>query len=240
MFAPCREAAAVLLAASKALSPTEGKHQMLHSDYRQLCAVRLPYFGRQKYMHSFDLAAPKMADGFDDYLEPVKALCKAAGALAGTAHMTVDEKVVLAGESQRRPGPHVDGCFVPEVVAPTVVHHTRVVYEPQYTGGGFWGHGGGSGWLHCCNDIKAGPIGRMAVIVASNEVGCRVWRGVFEGKPKSDGDLEHIRPQLDGGVLLRPNVGYLLSPDCVHESIRMDDDTQRTFLRIALPLDFRF
>ena len=30
-----------------------------------------------------------------------------------------------------------------------------------------------------------------------------------------------------------PNQGYLLSPDCVHESMIFNQPTQRTFLRIA-------
>lgn len=79
---------------------------MLNSDHRPLCAVRLPYAARQRYMHSFDLAKPKMADGFEDYMEPVLALCEAAGARSGIAHMTVDEKIVASGMSQRRPRPH--------------------------------------------------------------------------------------------------------------------------------------
>lgn len=87
---------------------------MLHSNYRPLCPVSLPYRGRQMYMHSFSIAAPAMADGFEDYLDPVAELLDAAGAREGIAHMTVDEKIVIAGASQRRPGPHVDGCFLPE------------------------------------------------------------------------------------------------------------------------------
>jgi hypothetical protein len=67
---------------------------MLNSDYRRLCDVSLPYAGRQMYMHTFELAAPVMAVGFEDYMEPVRALCAAAGATSGLAHMTVDEKIV--------------------------------------------------------------------------------------------------------------------------------------------------
>jgi hypothetical protein len=89
---------------------------MLNSDYRRLCDVALPFGNRQRYMHSFDLSSPVMAEGFDDYLESVVALCKAAGATRGTAHMTVDEKIVAAGMSQRRPKPHVDGCFMPQAM----------------------------------------------------------------------------------------------------------------------------
>ncbi len=189
---------------------------VLNSSYQKLCQVQLPYKARQRYMHSFDLANPKMPEGFEDYLEPVQALCKAAGATEGIAHMTVDEKIVTAGMSQRRPKPHVDGCFVPKIMD--------------------WSHGPGPSWLHVCNDIGRGPVQRMAVIVAASVAGFRAWAGRFIGSPKSDGDLSHISDQLGDGEVLAPDTGFLLSPDCVHESMIFTADTQRTFLRIALPV----
>ena len=192
---------------------------MLNSDYRPLCRVDLPFANRQKYMHSFDLAAPSMPPGFEDYLGPVTALCAAAKATQGIAHMTVDEKTISAGMSQRRPKPHVDGCFVPSA--------------------GYWGHPA-PGWNHMCNDIRAGAIRRMSVIVAASVPGCRAWRGVFEGQPASDGDLSHISDRLGEGEVVPASVGYLLSPDCVHESMVFDAPTQRSFLRIALPVEYEF
>lgn len=199
---------------------------ILHSDYRRLCGVTLPFIGRQHYMHSFDLAEPVMREGFEDYLEPVLALCRAAGVTEGIAHMTVDEAVVRAGMSQRRPKPHVDGCFIPG-------KPHRYLKDAI----GDWG-GGGGGWLHTCNDIGRGPVARMAVIVAASVPGCRAWKGAFNGTPKDDGDLCHIQNQLNVAYaeVLPANVGYLLSPDCVHESMVFERDTKRTFLRIALPV----
>jgi hypothetical protein len=187
---------------------------MLHSNYLPLCSVVLPYKARQKYMHSFDLSNPVMAEGFEDYLEPVLTLCEAASANKGIAHMTVDEKIVGVGMSQRRPRPHVDGCFIPAKMD--------------------WSHPIPS-WNHYCNNI---PVSRMPIIVAASVSGCKAWRGVFHGQPASDGDLSHISDQLDSGEVLPPNVGYLLSPDCVHESMVFDKIVERTFLRIALPVDF--
>ena len=192
----------------------------LHSTFRPLLPVSLPFAGRQSYMHTFDLSSPLMAPGYHDYLDIVRELCEAAGVYQGQAHMTVDEKVVRAGGSQRRPGPHVDGCFRPSADS--------------------WYHGGGSGgWLHGCNNIPTKEIARMPVIVVASAAGCRAWEGDFVGEPKSDGDLSHIADQLGKGTVLEPNVGYLLSPDCVHESMLLDKDTQRTFLRIALPNTFK-
>jgi hypothetical protein len=157
-----------------------------------------------------------MAEGFEDYLEPVVALCRSAGATSGLAHMTVDEKVVVAGMSQRRPKPHVDGCFIPTEMR--------------------WG----GGWNHYCNNIANGTYKRMPIIVAASVAGCRAWKGEFDAAPDGAGDLSHISGQLGEGVILPANVGFLLSADCVHESMLFDTDTQRTFLRIALPVDFRF
>jgi hypothetical protein len=187
---------------------------MLQSTYTPLCPVQLPFKERQMYMHSFDLESPIMAPGYEDYLGPVKALCYSAGAISGIAHMTVDEKLVKAGRSQRRPKPHVDGCFMPQLMD--------------------WSHG--PGWLHYCNNVPTEAIQRMAVIVAASVPGCRAWKGQFDGIPASDGDLSHIADKLGEGEVLPANMGYLLSPDCVHESMIMEVDTKRTFLRIALPL----
>lgn len=187
---------------------------MLISSYTPLCYVKLPFRGRQKYMHSFDLANPVMAEGFEDYLEPVTALLRAAKATKGTAHMTVDEKIVAPGFAQRRPGPHVDGCYIPAQ--------------------GKWGGGGGGGWNHYCNNV---PFKRMPIIVAASVRGCRAWKGEFDGQPTEDGDVAHLASQLDEGEILPNNHGYLLSPDCIHESLRFDRPTKRTFLRIALPTE---
>lgn len=189
----------------------------LNSYFRELCPAALPYAGRQLYMHSFDARRPTMPAGFEDYMHPVLKLLNAAAFAGvftdGTVHMTVDEKIVAAGMSQRRPGPHVDGRFSREAMR--------------------WGHDGpGPQWLHNCNDITGAPVGRMPIIVAASVPGCRAWEGVFDATPADDGDLSHL--SLGEGVVLPAGVAYWLSPDCVHESMRFDRDTPRTFLRLAL------
>ena len=188
---------------------------ILQSSYHDLGQVVLPEWqGRQRYMYTFDPSNPVMEGWFEDYHDAVVELCKSANITATEAHMTVDEKIVLPDMSQRRPGAHVDGRFMPE--------QNR------------WGHGdpppGGGGWAHYCNRI---PMDRMSVIVASSVPGCIVYEGKFDGEPKNDGDLEHIRDQLGEGKLLPANHGFILSPDCVHESMIFSEPTKRTFLRIA-------
>lgn len=194
--------------------------QMLRSSYQALMPIVFPAFqGRQMRYHAFALDHPEMPEGYADYLQPVISLCRAAGAVHGEAYLTVDEKVIEAGMSQRRPRPHVDGCF------------------RQDGGDMHWGGGGGT-WLHYCNDVGASAVGRMAVIVAASVPGCRAWKGRFQGRPAKDGDLSHIANQLGDGEVLPANVGYLLSPDCVHESLTFDQQMLRSFIRIALPVAF--
>lgn len=156
-----------------------------------------------------DLQNPAVEPEYADYLPLVLDLCASAGVTRGTVFVTVDEKVVRAGSSQRRPGPHVDGCF----------------------SAGSWNHN--PTWNHYCNHL---PVPRMAVIVAASVAGCRVWPGEFHAVPRDNGDLSHARAQFGAGTLLPAGQGFLLSPDCVHESVVFPQDTQRTFLRIALPV----
>lgn len=106
--------------------------------------------------------------------------------------------------TQRRPHAHVDGWYYKSRMA--------------------WGT---PGW-----GSHRGP--RMPVIVASSVKGCTAYPGLFVGEPAEGGDLEHIRDQFTRQDWLEPGRAYLLSPDCVHESMPFSTPTQRTFIRIAL------
>ena len=149
-------------------------------------------------MHSFDPENPVMAEGYEDYGPLITALVQRAG-VTGEAHMTVDEKIVQPGMSQRRPGAHLDGRFLGD----------ELRWDP---------------WAYS---------NRMALVVASSVAGCKVYEGDFDAEPAEGGDLEHIREQLPEGELLPANRGFLLSPDCIHESLIFNEPTKRTFLRIV-------
>lgn len=180
--------------------------QTLDSFYFPLAAVQLPWRGRQLHMHPINTHLPELPGEFADYLEIVRGLCRAGGYFCGQAWVTVDEKVVAAGCTQRRPRPHVDG---------------------HWTGYGFKGDPR-PGFKH------SGRFPRMPIIVAASVPGCRAWRGRFRGDPRADGDLAHIAEQLGEGEILPANTGYLLTADCVHESLVMPRTARRTFLRITL------
>lgn len=186
-----------------------GQMQKLDSWYRPLGNVDLPYRARQAYMLRLDLQTPSLPAEYTDYGPIVTKLCASAGVVRGTVFVTVDEKIVPAGQSQRRPGPHVDGCF----------------------SAGAWQHP--PTWNHYCNHL---PVPRMPVIVAASVAGCVAWSGKFEAEPRNNGDLSHFAAALGQGTLLDAGQAYLLSPDCVHESLTFTRETRRSFLRVALPV----
>ena len=170
----------------------------LESDYTSLGAVEFPQnVGTQLGMHRFDAVDVGLYGGL-----PAD-LCSRVG-YTGEAYLTVDEKVMDVGWSQRRPRAHVDGTYRDCGWGPS----------PQWVHDGFSGH--------------------TSIIVASDIPGCVAYRGIFHGRPEEDGDLEHIRDQLPEGELLPGGEAFLFSPDCVHESIRYTRLTKRSFLRIAL------
>lgn len=248
---------------------------MLDSFFYSLGQVRFPaYAGRQQYMHKFDPHAPTMPAGMEEYIPMISFLTWEAE-VTDPVFVTIDEKIIQPGMSQRRPGPHVDGCFreekpkverveprisdiLPEKFDGQTLDEDRdatvedlrgkgifkgmpdheidhFLNGPYGFNGGGWGHASyGSGWNHHCNAV---PFKRMPVIVASTVVGCRAWYGQFDAEPRNDGDLSHIWEQLGEGTILPANEAFLLSPDCIHESMIFNSPTQRQFIRIALPVD---
>lgn len=201
---------------SAAMNPLLREPRLLSSAL-PLCSITLPYKGRQLYMAPIDIYKPEMPDGYEDYLDIFKTVTEMACAFDGEAFLTVDEKHLAPGDTQRRPGPHIDGNYNAAM-------------------GLDWG-GGGGGWNHSCNIIPD----RMAVIVASSQPLCKFWEGTFSGVPKSDGDCSHIiTPKDDEFAKIVPkDEAYLLSKDCIHESLPAPETMSRSFMRIALPVKYR-
>lgn len=180
----------------------------LISKSKYITEIQFPeYKGRQKYMITTSGSKVNLGDEFEVYDEQVQNLCNELN-YKGTIHVTIDEKELKAGETQRKPLPHVDGRFM----------------------NGGWGHTGGGGWNHYCNEL---PIKRMAIAVASSVARCKVFHGIFKGVPSEQGDCSHLSDQLGKGEIVPKNQWHLLSPDCVHESMPMEKDCERSFIRVA-------
>lgn len=169
------------------------------------------YTGRQHYMATTRGDAVHLPAHISVYESRVFELCNALN-YRGVIHVTVDEKRLEVGQTQRKPELHVDGRFMKNLT--------------KYNSEGGWGNGG---WNHTCNEIPA----RMSVAVASSVARCKVYNGDFEGTPSEQGNLSHIRDQVGEGLLVPKNEWHLLSPDCVHESLPADKICDRSFIRVA-------
>lgn len=110
-------------------------------------------------------------------------------------YLTIDERLVKAGETHRRKGLHVDGVY----------------------------RGGAGGW------------GERGLLTVSSVVGCRAWHQTFDGDVGAEGEAEHLKPQCKTPVVLQPFKVYWMNGLCVHESLPMDEDTERTFVRLSMP-----
>ena len=122
-----------------------------------------------------------------------------------TGYITIDAKRVKAGETHRRAGLHVDGVFHGEC--------------------GSWG--GGGGW---------GSVGN-GMITVSSVPGCRAWAKTFDGEIGMDGECDSLASQAtnEDAVLFEANRAYWVDGLCVHESVPVKEETDRTFIRLSLP-----
>jgi hypothetical protein len=189
------------------------KHQKLNSNSTTVAPIKFPEFtGVRTYMVTTTGVNVVLPENLKPYEEQVQNLCDVVGH-KGVIHVTVDEKELTEGETHRKPEPHVDGRFLASL--------------NNFNYG--WHHAVVSGWNHTCNEIP----NRMAVAVASNVPACRVFHGTFIGTPSEQGSLQHISDQLGEGKVISANNWHLLSPDCVHESLPVDTNCKRSFIRVA-------
>lgn len=137
------------------------------------------------------------------------------------AFLTVDGRIIKAGQTHRRPGPHIDGNYIPGVTD---------------WGGGGWKVGDDGRTL--TPEAHAASYDKLTggVIMLADQLGCRGWVGNFPGKAGIGGDCSHI--ELGTGFLLEPNSIYYGNNQFIHESIPVKKDMHRTLIRINLDQDY--
>lgn len=87
---------------------------------------------------------------------------------------------------------------------------------------GAWG--GGGSW---------GSVGNGMLTVSSTSH-CRAYIGMIEGEPGDEGECDHIlMPNF--GTLFMPGEVYWLDGACVHESLPVQENMQRQFVRLSMP-----
>ena len=178
------------------------------SEFHDVGECALPKFtGLRVMMMPFHIGHPSsLPCALDGYKPVVERLYDLWPKHGGdVGYLTVDERRVPAGHAHRRPGLHVDGVYGNSV--------------------GSWAPSPPGPW--------GSQTGGM-LTVASN-VGCRAWRGSFNGEIGADGDCGQLSSQLGEATEFKANRVYWVGGFCIHESIPLAVETERQFVRVSMP-----
>lgn len=199
------------------------------SEVESFGSVAFPAFGGVRIMmmpFRLEDVDGSLPDFLAAWRPAIAEMCEYATNDYGVAYLTIDEAVVNAGETHRRPGIHVDGM-------------------------GSWG--GGGGWGAPPNYDPPKPIkpakpskpkptprpkpGKGGMLLASSHVGCRAWAQEFTGWPDNDGGCAHLIAQCDSRreIVMQPNTIYWCGHFGVHEPLPMAEKTSRQVVRVSMP-----
>lgn len=159
------------------------------------------------------------------YRDTVLEMIELSPVKEGVSYLTIDEKIVTKGNALRLKGLHVDGVGADgrqDYGIWAIVGIRRYVAN-------LWDEGL-TKWMY-------GAAGIGGMITVSNPAGCRAWYKDFTGTVRNNGDCEKLRnlfPESESTVF-EPNMVYWCSAMCVHESLPMEADTERTFVRLSMP-----
>ena len=161
-------------------------------------------------------------------------------------YLTIQESWVEAGESQRRPGLHVDSPGYVKIIDDS--NRNDKPLEGDGKSQRYHGHRWGNGCAHYLgdhtNDDEADtdyythPVYVMkgGIYIASS-VPCssRVWNCGVDPETVCDlGDIEHLRGLLPGeGRVLEPGNLYWITDKTPHESLPLKKRTYRQFFRLV-------
>ena len=185
-------------------------------------SIELPLIEGEFSMIPFDLPTLKGLTG--TLRDIAERLLSGVTRHEGTAFLTVHGKVLKAGETLRRGGPHTDGSYDP------------VTLE--------WGNGGG--WKIGENGppVSSPSHKRLygsetgGIILASNFESCLGWVGEYDGTPGVGGDCREIK--LGEPFMLTRNTVYYGNNHFVHESLPVSADVHRVFARITMPENHKY
>jgi hypothetical protein len=213
----------------------DGKYK---SKFKKLNPIFLPNFsGTRVLMMPFRLEdINTLPNDLLHYKQTVEELVAVSPTTSGVAYLTIDEKLVKKGNSLRLKGLHVDGLGSDDrpdlCIWAACGLNSIFAYEYNETTKQ-WSHRniGSTKWYH-------GAAGIGGMITVSNPVGCRAWNKEFEGSVRKNGDCEHLRETLfpdEEATIFEAGVAYWCNSTCVHESMPMEEDTERTFVRLSMP-----
>eukprot|EP00927_Polykrikos_kofoidii_P057546 TRINITY_DN51692_c0_g1_i1.p1 TRINITY_DN51692_c0_g1~~TRINITY_DN51692_c0_g1_i1.p1 ORF type:complete len:387 (+),score=29.10 TRINITY_DN51692_c0_g1_i1:50-1210(+) len=130
-------------------------------------------------------------------------------------YLTIQESLLLVGESQRRGGLHID--------SPGAQLSQGGNYEANRVD---WGCGIVRGDF---SEVRGGIY--MASTVPNS---CRVWNvQVADPVVGELGDMEHLRDALGEGTMMEANKLYWLTDSTPHESLPLSKETYRQYFRLV-------
>jgi hypothetical protein len=135
----------------------------------------------------------------------------------GPIYIMIDQGVISAGESHRRPGMHLDGYWCPASQS----------------------HGGGRHFTQ--GSWRAGSWDTLdfsepeAIILASDVQACKAVAGEWEGICLEGGDCKHIDTSSMQEIMLEAGAAYAGNVTMLHESIALKQDTMRSLVRLNVP-----
>lgn len=132
----------------------------------------------------------------------------------GPIYLMVDQGVVKANTSHRRPGAHVDGYWIA---------------DKGRHGGGWQNPSPGPSWSHY--DFSTPE----ALILASCVSASRALVGEFCEMPGEGGDCSMLDLSQLSEVQLLAGVAYAGNVTMIHESMPVPQDTARTLVRLSVP-----
>ena len=160
-------------------------------------------------------------------------------------YLTIQESEVDPGQSQRRPGLHVDS---PGWVKIKNVEDKKVeMKKGSGSAHHYTDHRWGAGFCHVFNlDPQSDKdifdifeenlyVTFGGIYIASNVPdSTRVWNCAVDGEVIGQhGDIEHMRSALGEGEVMRPGQVYWITDRTPHESLPLKEKTMRQFFRIV-------
>ena len=217
------------------------ENKMFSSRMAEIGTIKLPTnVPHLLYMHEIDMAGNiKMPDGFKEWEDVIAEALQPLGGMPGEAFVTIDQKDIIAGDTHRRAGAHIDNIWYKDLYAHGGGHRGGDDGGGGHRGGGHlgmagdWRGGDGPNWIGK-NNAKDYDDEIGGLILASDVQACEAWVGDFDNEPGIGGDCEHFRDQLTNGILLEANKTYLANSTCIHESLPLAMDVTRTLMRISL------
>jgi hypothetical protein len=202
--------------------------------------VQMPEFkGRLLYMHKTSIIDPILPIEFQDYTEQVRKCLSEFKGNVDICYITIDEKTVC-NETHRRAGRHVDYNWYENLVSHGGTGnpaHSPIppAHQPKPTPPPHSSHGIASGGhrLENLDETNGG------ILLVSNHVGCKVFKGDFTGSIGEKGDCSRIDVKGLQSEVMEPGKVYFLNALCIHEPLVIKEKVERSLIRINFHPDYK-